>query len=201
MSESKRAGNDSDYLQVAKIHASCIKDGFLTSLGERFLKLLYEAIDTNENSILILEKSNDDLVGFVAGGRSMKPIYIKLLLSFPKLFFALIPAVFNPMNIKRIIELIFFGSKQHTVASNPSAELFSIAVVDKARGTGVASKLYQSLGERFAQEGEKAFCIIVGETLVPAHRFYQKMGAFALSEVSVHKGQSSTLYRQNLPIP
>jgi len=54
MSESKRAGNDSDYLQVAKIHASCIKDGFLTSLGERFLKLLYEAIDTNENSILIL---------------------------------------------------------------------------------------------------------------------------------------------------
>jgi hypothetical protein len=42
--------------------------------------------------------------------------------------------------------------------------------------------------------------MVVGETLTPAHLFYQKMGAVPFAQVSVHKGQSSTLYRQDLPI-
>jgi ribosomal protein S18 acetylase RimI-like enzyme len=189
-----------DYRKVAQVHATCIDRGFLSSLGERFLALLYEAIDADENSILILEKSNDDLLGFVAGGRGMKLIYRKLLRSFPRLFIALAPAMLNPMRVKRIFELMCFGRRQKPVPLCPGAELYSLAVVGSARGSGVAKKLYESLGQRFVQEGETAFCMVVGETLSPAHRFYQKMGAVSLAQITVHKGQSSTLYRQDLPI-
>ena len=85
------------------------------------------------------------------------------------------------------------------MSSSPEAELFSIAVIQSARGSGLAQKLYNALGERFFQDGESAFCMVVGENLSQAHRFYQ-MGAVPFAQVSVHKGQSSTLYRQDLPI-
>ena len=59
----------SDYRKVAQVHAASINRGFLSSLGERFLALLYEAIDADRNSILIVSKASakpDVLVGLIA---------------------------------------------------------------------------------------------------------------------------------------
>ena len=202
MSESERGRvlERSDYAELARIHSSCIDLGFLSSLGLGFLSLLYEAIDADDNSHLILEKKEGSLIGFVAGGRGMKSIYRKLLIRLPRLLVALFPAMLHPRKVSKIIELLFFAKKQNPVSSSPEAELFSIAVIQSARGSGLAQKLYNALGERFFQDGESAFCIVVGENLSQAHRFYQKMGAVPFAQVSVHKGQSSTLYRQDLPI-
>ena len=202
MSESVRGSvlERSDYAELARIHSSCIDLGFLSSLGLGFLSLLYEAIDADDNSHLILEKKEGSVIGFVAGGRGMKSIYRKLLIRLPRLLVALFPAMLNPRKVSKIIELLFFAKKQNPVSSSPEAELFSIAVIQSARGSGLAQKLYNALGERFFQDGESAFCIVVGENLNQAHRFYQKMGAVPFAQVSVHKGQSSTLYRQDLPI-
>jgi len=189
-----------DYRKVAHMHATCISGGFLSALGERFLTLLYEAIDADKNSILIVEKSGGDLIGFVAGGRGMKSIYRRLMISFPRLFISLLPAIIDLKRLRKMYDLFCFGRREKPLTGCPNAELLSIAVLEKARGRGVAGKLYESLGERFFEEGETAFCIVVGESLAPAHRFYEKMGAVSLSQISVHKGQSSILYQQNLPI-
>ena len=190
----------SDYMEVARIHSTCIDLGFLPSLGDRFLALLYEAIDADENSILILEKKKDEVIGFAAGGRSMKSIFRKMLSRLPRVVITLLPSMINPNKLWKIIELLCFGKKQKPNSSFPEAELFSIAVIDSARGSGLAQKLYYALAQRFFEEGEPAFCMVVGETLRPAHRFYKKMGAVPFAQISVHKGQSSTLYRQDLPI-
>jgi hypothetical protein len=198
--ETPKRFKTSDYIEVARIHSTCIELGFLSSLGLSFLALLYEAIDADEKSILILEKKNNQVVGFVAGGRGMKSIYRKMLLRFPRVFISLFPSMLNPKKVAKIVELLFFGTRQKSLPSCPQAELLSIAVIASARGGGLAQKLYKSLGQKFFQEGESAFCMVVGETLTPAHFFYQKMGAIALAQLSVHKGQSSTLYRQGLPI-
>ena len=199
-SERGRVLERSDYAELARIHSSCIDLGFLSSLGLGFLSLLYEAIDADDNSHLILEKKEGSVIGFVAGGRGMKSIYRKLLIRLPRLLIALFPAMLNPRKVSKIIELLFFAKKQNPVSSSPEAELFSIAVIQSARGSGLAQKLYNALGERFFQDGESAFFMVVGENLSQAHRFYQKMGAVPFAQVSVHKGQSSTLYRQDLPI-
>ena len=200
LSERGRVLDRSDYAELARIHSSCIDLGFLSSLGQGFLSLLYEAIDADGNSHLILEKKEGSVIGFIAGGRGMKSIYRKLLFRFPRVFIALFPAMLNPQKLWKIIELLCFAKKQKPVSSSPEAELFSIAVIDSARGSGLAQKLYNALGERFFRDGESAFCMVVGENLSQAHRFYQKMGATPLAQLSVHKGQSSTLYRQDLPI-
>ena len=200
LSERGRVLDRSDYAELARIHSSCIDLGFLSSLGHGFLSLLYEVIDADDNSHLILEKKEGSVIGFVAGGRGMKSIYRKLLIRLPRVFIALFPAMLNPRKLRKIIELLCFAKKQKPVSSSPEAELFSIAVIDSARGSGLAQKLYNALGERFFRDGESAFCMVVGENLSQAHRFYNKMGAVPFAQVSVHKGQSSTLYRQDLPI-
>ena len=78
--EKVKRWKSSDYRKVAQIHLTCIDLGFLSSLGPRFLALLYESIDADEKSILILEKQQDKVIGFVAGGRSMKSIYRMFLM-------------------------------------------------------------------------------------------------------------------------
>ena len=113
MSESERGRvlERSDYAELARIHSSCIDLGFLSSLGLGFLSLLYEAIDADDNSHLILEKKEGSVIGFVAGGRGMKSIYRKLLIRLPRLLIALFPAMLNPRKLSKIIELLFFCQK------------------------------------------------------------------------------------------
>ena len=181
------------------MHALSINQGFLPTLGERFLALLYEAIDADPNSALFVEQSYGKVVGFVTGGRGMGSIYRQMLKRWPRLALAFLPVLFQPAKLKRVLEIVLFSRKQKRVPGCPKAELFSIAVADSVRGQGVAQRLYAKLAEWFRQDGEAAFCIVVGEQLAPAHRFYQRMGARPIAQINVHEGQASTLYRHDLP--
>lgn len=189
----------STYREVARIHMRCINQGFLPTLGEDFLTLLYQSIDADQNSALYIERKEGLVVGFIAGGRGMGSIYRQMLRRGHRLFVALLPALLCLRKLKRIVEIVGFSHKQKPVPGCPRAELFSIAVLESARGGGVASGLYDALKQHFAATGESAFCIVVGDSLVPAHHFYQRMGATPMAQISVHDGQGSTLYRHDLP--
>lgn len=188
------------YRQVAKIHAESINQGFLSSLGERFLALLYEAIDSDPNCALFIEQFDGKVVGFITGGRSLGTVYRHLLKRWPRLVVALLPALLNVAKLKRVIEIVWYNRKQKPVPGCPIAELFSIAVLKNARGGGAAQRLYKELAKRFFQDGEKAFCFVVGGSLLPAQRFYQRMGAVPIAQVTMHQDQFSILYRHDLPI-
>ena len=172
----------------------------MSSLGLGFLTLLYECIDLDKSSTLIIEKKNDNVLGFVAGGKSMQTIYFQMLRQFPRLCLALAPSLIKPVKLFKIIELVCFGKSKKNGLSLPQAELFSIAVIDAERGRGLAQKLYNSLAQNFTMQGESAFCIIVGNSLNRAHGFYSKMGAQPLDVMNIHKGQPSTIYKQPLPL-
>lgn len=186
------------YRKVAQIHSLCINQGFLPTLGIRFLTLLYEAIDADQNSVLFVNIIDGEIVGFVAGGRGMKSIYIEMIKRFPKLLIALIPVVFSPSKLKYIVDILLIGREKNTAANRPTAELFSIAVLDNARGRGIAGDLYKSLAQHFTENCEDSFGIVVGDNLLSAHKFYLRMGAIPVAQISIHKGQISTLYKQDL---
>lgn len=188
------------YREVARIHMQCINQGFLPTLGERFLALMYQSIDADPNSALFIERIEGRVVGFISGGRGMGSIYWQMLERWPRLFLELLPALFTPRKLKRIVEIVWFSRRKKPVPGCPNAELFSIAVMESARGGGVADRLYEALKQHFVADGEAAFCIVVGDSLGPAHRFYQRMGAVPMAQISVHEGQGSTLYRHDLPI-
>ena len=186
------------YSAVAKIHIACINRGFLPSLGERFLTLLYESIDADPNSALFIERIDGEVVGFVAGGCGMRSVYNQMFRRLPRLILVLLPVLFSPKKLKRVLEIVWFSSKQKFLPDCPKAELFSLAVKNYARGSGVAFHLYKELMQFFSENGEPAFCIVVGDSLDSAHRFYKHMGALPLGKIVVHGGQSSTLYRHDL---
>lgn len=186
------------YQQVAVLHSMGIDQGFLASLGIPFLTLMYRAIDEAPDSVLLVEQSDGRVLGFVSGGIGMGPIYRRMLRHPLRLGWSLLPVLFKPRALVRIIDILRYGRGHSTVASYPDAELLSIVVAPETRGSGVAQSLYRRLAQHFRVQGVGAFKITVGEGLAPAHRFYTRLGAVPVGQVEVHAGELSTIYVHHL---
>lgn len=182
------------YRQVAALHAQCIGQGFLATLGIPFLAQMYRAIDQADGSVLLVERRNGQIMGFVSGGVGMRAIYRRMLRSPFRLGWSLLPVLFKPRSLARIAEILRYGRGRPPMAAFPEAELLSIAVAPDLRGSGVAESLYRRLVVHFKEQGVLAFKITVGDALAPAHRFYLRMGAVPAGKVEVHAGDASTVY-------
>lgn len=187
---------EDSYWQVAALHAQCIGQGFLATLGIPFLALMYRAIDEADGSVLLIERRNGQIAGFVSGGVGMRAIYRRMLRSPIRLGWSLLPVLFKPHSLARIVEILRYGRGQPSLVAFPEAELLSIAVAPEVRGSGVAESLYRRLVAHFEGQGVSAFKITVGDALAPAHRFYLRMGAVPAGKVEVHAGDASTVYVQ-----
>lgn len=186
------------YRRVAQLHLENIHLGFLSSLGLPFLTLLYQAIDEEPSSVLIVAERDGAIVGFVAGAVGMRPIYRRMLKRWPRLFLALWLPALKPASAWRMLEtlrhVLTGGARSEGHADLPDAELLSIAVDPAHRGRQVAQSLFQQLREHFLAKGIARFRIVVGAELGPAHRFYRNLGAVPVSEIEVHRGARSTVY-------
>ena len=188
------------YRRVAELHAANLDQGFLATLGTRFLALMYQAIDESSSCVLIVARdAAREIVGFVAGGRGMGAIYRHMLRRLWPLGVSLLPVLASPRKLRRIVEILRYGrSRPGAVAKTPDAlpeaELFSIAVDAAHRGKGHAEELYRGLERHFRNRGEPGFRIVVGERLEAAHRFYRRMGAQAVARIEVHRGEPSVVY-------
>ena len=184
------------YRQVAALHAANIDQGFLATLGVPFLALMYRAIDEAGDSVLLTEEQGEQVVGFVSGGLGMGSIYRRMLRRPIRLGLSILPSLLRPKRVKRIIEILRYNGGASDDALLPDAELLSIAVDPSVRGTGVAERLYRRLQAHFVQRDIGSFRITVGDSLAPAHRYYQRMGAKATGRVEVHEGEGSVVYVQ-----
>ncbi|WP_165942165.1 GNAT family N-acetyltransferase [Luteimonas arsenica] len=182
------------YRQVARLHMRCLDQGFLATLGEGFLALMYEAIDRTEGATLLVAEDGGQVQGFITGGVGMRPIYSRMMRSPMRLGLALAPAMLRPAKVRRILEIVRYSGDGGLPEGLPDAELLSLAVAPEWRGKAVADGLYRRLVEDFRKRGVDAFRITVGEALAPAHRFYQRMGATVAGEVEVHGGETSKVY-------
>ena len=182
------------YHQVARLHCEHINQGFLATLGPHFLTLLYEAIDKDKDSVLIVKEVNGDVVGFVSGAASLRPIYMQLLCRPFSLFAALISCFLSVSKLSKIIEILLISKNNSILAGLPRHELLTIVVEPSNQGQGYAENLFESLCSYFKAVNVKKFKIIVGADLARAHAFYLKMGSIAVGKVQVHKGKNSLVY-------
>lgn len=189
--------------QVAQLHAQGISQGFLPTLGEPFLALLYAAIDASSDSVLITRVEDGRLAGFVTGSLGLGPVYKSLLRRPFRLARALLPVLVSPARIRRVTELLAHSRRQAAGGAGPfpAAELLSIVVAPEWRGRQVADQLYQQLVEHFRASGQPGFKIVVGQALAPAHSFYRRMGARPAGHVTVHGAEPSVVYVHDLSAP
>lgn len=190
--------NNSDYRAVAKLHCDYISQGFLATLGVPFLTLLYEAIDESNESVLLVERADCNVVGFVTGTSGLKQIYMQLLLKPFRLIYALKSCFLSPSKIYKIIEVFLTNKDSNSSAHLPKEELLSIVVSPDYQGCGYAENLFEALCAYFKEESAKSFKIVVGKDLERAHGFYTKMGSISVEEIQVHKGSDSVVYVKDL---
>ena len=184
--------------EVGTLHASTLDQAFLSSLGPRFLYVMYRAIDECEGAELFVERDGEKITGFVSGATSMSPIYRQMLWHAPDLLLALFPSLLNPAKLWQIFELLLHSARRVEIRNHPTFELLSIAVASDYRGTGVSERLYRSLMNYCKDNRISSFKIVVGEALTGAHRFYQRMGAEVVGELQVHRGRRSLVYIQRI---
>jgi ribosomal protein S18 acetylase RimI-like enzyme len=190
---------ESRYRQVAAMHAANIDQGFLSTLGEPFLEQIYRAIDAAPSGVLIVEERDGVVMGFVSGGEGMREVYRQMLRRPLALGLSLLPSLFRPARLRRILEILRYGQGKHGQEALPQAELLSIAVATEARGQGIADALYRRFVRHCRSRGIGGFRIVVGDALAPAHRFYRRMGARPVSRVEIHAGEGSVVYVQDVP--
>ena len=190
--------NISDYRAIASLHCDHINQGFLATLGVPFLTLLYEAIDKDNESVLLVERVDRSVVGFVTGTRGLGRIYKQLLLKPLRLIYSLKSCLLSPSKMHKIIEVLLISKGSNISADLPKQELLSIVVNPAYQGRGHAENLFKALCSHFRAEGASSFIIVVGRNLDRAHAFYTKMGSIPVKEIQVHKGADSVVYVKEL---
>lgn len=186
---------------VAELHAASIDRGFLSSLGVPFLTQLYRAIDESPESVLLVRELDGKVAGFVAGSIGMAPVRRALLRRPWSLLAALAPALVRPRMLVGLLEVVRATARASGRKDLPQAELLSLAVDPDHRRQGLAESLYRELLGAFAAMGARRFRIVVGDSLLPAQRFYSRMGAGPVAHAEIHRGQRSTILVHDLQGP
>ena len=184
------------YNDVANLHIKTMKEGFLPTLGPKFLTLMYRCIDEAEFSTLIVEYDEDTLAGFVSGTLGTSSLYKEMMRHPIALLLSIFPAILSLGKIKRIAEiLIHMRGKERTYFS--PAELLTICVDEEYRRRGVAVRLYKELLVFFESREVPRFTIVVGKSL-EANGFYLMQGARVAGQVSVHLDAISNVFVQEV---
>ncbi|GJM17010.1 MAG: hypothetical protein DHS20C13_23370 [Thermodesulfobacteriota bacterium] len=180
-------------IQIAQLHKEYIGSGFLGSLGTPLLELVYNSMIDSEIAFCIVAKDDEKVVGFVSGTTSMSGFYLQFLKdNFFKACVLLLPKFIKPAFMKKILESFFYPIRINS--SHPKAELLSIVVDQDYQGKGVSRDLFLELAREFGKKNVNKFKVIVGDNLVPAKKFYEKMGGILSDEIEVHNGEKSKVY-------
>lgn len=169
-----------DAKAISKIHINALGGGFLSSLGEDFLKMVYEGIISSKWGVGYVHIRDSKIVGFITGSmdtsKIFKDIYFKKPLSFGKIIFT--QALRNPRTIKKIYQSWRYPD---LVENKVNAELLSIAVIEEFRGKGIGKQLVSELINCFGKNDIQRFTVSVDSSLAGAKEFYKAMG-FKITE-------------------
>ncbi len=181
--------------QVAKLHKNLIKTGFLSQLGEKFLSVLYSSMVTSPNAFCIVAIENGRVIGFISGAISVRKFYKEFVSKnfFEILVLLIIKMIQNPIVLIRALETAMYSGGKHSLEM-PEAELLSVAVDKNYHGKGVSKVLFEELVKEFRRRGVKKFKVVVGEPLIRAQKYYEKLGGRFIGEIEVHKGTKSKVY-------
>ena len=129
---------------IVKIHKAAFNDFFLTSLGEKFLRLYYRTFINSRDGVVFCSEKNNVMVGFSATSYVSKGFNSKLIkknllkygLESIRLFFT------HPKALIRLVKNMNKESKDASVEDDGKyAELYSIAIDPTMQGGGVGRSL------------------------------------------------------------
>ncbi len=192
---------------VAALHIAAIHEGFLATLGARFLRHLYARIVESPHGFLLVAQTQPDpgrgpvqVSGFVAGAVSVRRLYREFLLH-DGLVATVTSAPQLVRSLPRVFETLRYGSREHPgseAAPVPEAELLSLAVADDSRRQGAGAALVEAFLAEAARRGCTTARVVVGADNAAAIALYGRGGFEVAQTLEVHEGTPSLLMRTQL---
>lgn len=178
--------------QIAALHIDGIKTGFISSLGEKFVTALYQAIANDKSAFGAVAVQNERVVGFVAFTENIKSLYRSILLKKGFGFAVLlITRLLSFARIKKIFETILYPGR--TENKLPTAELLSIVVSADYRGKGLATRLITEGLSICRRRNIEKVKVLVAADNTPANSLYVKCGFEPEGQIDNH-GVKSNIY-------
>jgi ribosomal protein S18 acetylase RimI-like enzyme len=199
-----RAATSQDAGSVADLHVRAITEGFLASLGPRFLRRLYARIAKSPHGFLLVacDPGPEIVIGFVAGATSVRRLYGDFLLR-DGLVAGMTSAPRLVRSIPRVVETLRYGAKDDPKQSKgmgehverSETELLSLAVAATARRRGAGAQLVRSFHAAAAEAGSSTARVVVAATNETAIRVYLEAGFVEAERFELHPGTESLLLR------
>jgi len=184
-----------DIESIASLHAHAITTGFLRQLGHSFLCYLYRIMIESDDTFIIVARENNQVIGFVSGSSNLKKFYTFFLRkSVFQLFPYMLHALLNGAILLKCIETLKYIVRKKKSVQLPLAELLTIAIKERYQGRGVAQELLKNFITEMSKRNIKKFKVVVGDNLLHAIHFYEKMGFTFNSTLFIHKKIKSRIY-------
>lgn len=178
---------------AAQLHRQGIDTGFLSSLGQPFLKQLYLAVPKCPAGFgYVWVEDDGQVLGFIACAESTGQLYKQSLVRRGlRMAWPLGRFLFRPATVKRMIQTLRYPSQ--VGGELPAAEVLSIAVSSEARGKGVGKALMAAALKEFDRRSVGQCKVAVGADNVTANEFYKRCG-FKLALTRQHHGRPMNVY-------
>ena len=192
---SVRLGEPRDASTAASLHARLINEGFLSSLGARFLGRLYSRITRAEGSFLLIAQAQQSTVGFIAGSVSVSRLYRSFLLRDGVAAFLGAP-VRLVLSSPRVLETLRHGRGDEVIEGG---ELLAVAVDPTWRGQHVGGQLVDAFLREIEERGLSAAHVVVGAENAAAIAMYRRAGFAPARTFELHRGTQSLVMQTVVP--
>lgn len=181
-----RRGVGADAHSVATLHADLVADGFLATLGPRFLGRLYRRMLRSSRAFVIVGDSDGAVCGFVAVAEDTRAFYRDFLVRDGVL--AGLVALPRVLGAPRHVWETFRYGTAAAEAALPRAEILAVAVAPSAQGHGLAVRLVTEALAELGRRGVPSARVVTAMDNEPARRTYERAGFERRERIEVHHG-------------
>jgi len=172
---------------VAELHASLIGDGFLSSLGPRFLARLYRRVVRSDDAFVLVVDAGGRPVGFIAGAMALGRLYRRFVVRDGVAAVAAAPLRLAGA-LPRVLETLRHGGDDD---GGGGAELLAVAVDPAFRGARLGTVLVEGFLAEVARRGGGRAQVVVGADNAPAIAMYRRSGFAEVRAFELHPGTTS----------
>ncbi len=181
-----RVGAESDAANVSVLHRDQISEGFLSSLGSGFLRLLYRRIVRTPNSFLLVAEDRGRPVGFIAGSTDVRGLYRDFAV---RDGFSVV--LHSAPRLMRSWRSVLRALGHGTTELAAEAELLAVAVDPSAQSRGTGGLLVDGfLAELRARQVGSAHVVVAADNQ-RAIALYERCGFRTAAEFELHAGATS----------
>jgi ribosomal protein S18 acetylase RimI-like enzyme len=182
-----RAAVEADAPALARLHATRITEGFLPTLGDRFLTKLYRRITRFPDACAYVVEQDSTIVAFAAGAMSVGRLYREFVVRDGiSAGFVAAPKIIR--SARHVWETLRYPG---TTAELPAAEVLAVATADAAAGRGYGRSTVAAVTAELARRGAPAVKVTFGADNAAAQALYTACAFVPAARIEVHGGTVS----------